>query len=629
MTSYESHRELGMYRKETNITITGAHVIPVSRTIAWNCFADFRNKPTGLDTYTLGFEYVHVTTCNHGGAHAGAYIASNITSVNDDDATLNAATWDTDVVEVGYYARGDGTAFVDQSFKDGDYQRVEHIDGIYRALDQYGNVNPTESGYVFDQSMAYRVMPAITAATTAVEKLGDTTVVGTWSFTNQRPYYVTNVRVEVKASAVSAAMGVELRLYEDGVEMLENGGTTGLLINDQQMWVNKHNDGVDTWYHADVFLGMWLCSDFKATLELYDTQVDIDAGDCCVYVSGWHVPDPVPTYTGLETNWSDYNTPMSVGAYREDIFTASADSAITVGPYIAVWHDAALRTDPHFRGEYRYGIEFVKNLTTDEYVTTYISYMSHTAVSFDAGMVNSGDKLLVGYYAVTIYGDKAYLVGEAGDVLQRGHTDGAIMAANRMDRVDFGKATFPFGVGAFEWHPKLWYHAMYSTGDKTKEGLGLRSNWTTVLNFDVKNYGSRLASSNYKDGQAGTYNETPFFVTGVTVGVDESGVSGAAERPDYIEVKVWLNGVELRQAKETRIRYYPIARASGFDESVSAALAVESGEPNDGAGTLFYIPVGMCRCYSLRVDLRVVGGDAFKEVKYRIAQIEGWIVDDA
>jgi hypothetical protein len=626
MTDLKNPMEVGMYREETGIVVgSGATTmeIEVDIPIAVNCHTKFRNHALASG-YTLGVEDIEVTV----GAHTGAHIAGNIASVSSigKTITLDANTWDGETVTVRYYSAGNSYVYWRASIFDEDIWRAEHLDNIYRALNMKGNLNPTECGYVYDQVMAYRSMPIISnSEVTAVEKQEEN-VTGTWSFSNYQPYYVTSVRVEVDESAIQAAKGIRIYIYENGNAMLESGGVAGVVLNDQSGWyASEHDDTVDVWYQANIFLGMLLCDDLKVTVETNAGNTDLAAEDCHVFVSGWHIPDPTTDYEGIITSLNqNFASPSNIGLYRVEVQAADSDLKVSFPiQRIAVYVQDSMRTQPHFRNEFINGVEYAKNLTTDEFVTTAIVSMNDEDLHFSDAHVSVGDMIEVGYYSVTEEAADSCMAD--GDRVELGDIEGVVRGCRLLDRCDFGATNFPYGDGEFEWDTALFSHI--ALGGVDAEGLKITSNWRTLIYFDGLSYDSRQVTGMKFGSTRTSYNETPFFLTGVSILMDADAVSGAAHTYDRIVLRLTVNGAPASQYGQREVYYLPLCQATVYDKAPSP-MGTSSDAVADGAGHMFYIPLGLVRCYGVKLDARIEGTDAFESVTYRIAWTSGWIPDD-
>jgi len=625
MVTYENSCEVGLYREETGIVCAGGQ-ITVSAPVAWNCHASLRNKPSANDIYTLGVEWLYNVTDN-------TWNAIDISAANGLVLTIGAGH-NGDTFNLGYYARGMSPPVM--GIVDGDIVRPEHIDAIYRGMDAKGNINPLGSGYVFDQVMAYEGNTAITGLTEFVVRTRlDADEEGTWSFENDYPFYVTNIHVEAKKTALQAGKGLDIRFYSGATLLSYGAGGTGIVLNDQQgWWVTEYNDGVDTWYVADLRVGMTYWLDFRVKVGLYNSNSNISAGDVRAFISGWHMPDPLPEYASLLTDFSATAAPIRIGAYREEVFTASAINAITVSPPIAFRLDGTLRTVPHHLNAYRNGIEFVYNITTSNFVTDSITSMTSTTVSFNGTMVSPSDTMRIGYYAAREEAFDAPLL-DAGDTILGAHVDGIEAGMAQLDRIDFGKSTFPYGVGEYEWHYSLWKDFVLVSGSETyPEASEIGAGWTTVLAFDPVSYTSRRLwdDGTYKnpDTLRNTYgiDETPFFLTGIVVKVDKDAVSGGIRRNDRIALRISLNGTQLRQGGSTTLYYYPMANTASFGNYPAPLRLDEDYTIADSDCHMFYVPLGIVRCQSIRIDMKVEAATAFTTIRARCTAIEGFIIDE-
>jgi hypothetical protein len=211
-----------------------------------------------------------------------------------------------------------------------------------------------------------------------------------------------------------------------------------------------------------------------------------------------------------------------------------------------------------------------------------------------------------------------------GDRLERGGLDGVIAGMARIDRIDFGATNFPFGDGEYEWAPDLFGHI--ELGSVDAGGLDITNGWRTILNFDSIAYESREFNDWHFTTRT-SYNETPFFVTGISIFMDADAVSGASNTFDRIVLRVVVNGSPAYQYKEREVYYIPLAQASQYSAAPSP-MGTASDAAADGAGHMFYIPLGLVRCYGFRVDAKVEDIEAFDKVTHRMAFVEGWIPDD-
>jgi hypothetical protein len=650
MTGYENQREMGFYREETGLVIASAVTqrIDTSAPVASNTHADQRNYTAhGSDTYTLGVRYIEVTTCTHGGAHDGAFLAVNISSVTGANITLNANTWDNDTVTVGYYARGTGTTSGTRGIQDSDIWRPEHPDAILKAINSKGNLNPIDSGLIYDQCMCHRrgddTITAGDGNKIVVDSSGGHSV-GTWSFDNTAPFYVVAVRVEVLASDMDTTKGLELKLWVDGSQH-----SASILLNDTNNWMmNEYNDTVSTWYSANVFLGMLLCTNFKVTLGLYNGNGTISLNSWHVWVSGWHRPDLLDDETDI--SYTYFETPTPSGNYREEIFTATSALAVVPNPRCACSIDPALRTNPHYLREFRHGVEFAENLTNGDFITASIVKVTDTKVYFDGQAIAQGDKIRLGYYA---HQDNAAtnLSLSLGDMMYGGIADGLCRGVNRMDRIDFGDGNFPYGTGEYQWHYALFKMSWVAAYYQTQPIIG--GNWRTILQFDPTNYNSRVMDTMFPKNTEGLLDdyyfdarsdsgidETPFFITGFFFETEGDSISGSARYNNPIEFSIVLNGSKLRQGTLETIKYHQMATAFPVEFTefftdtsdtlqnfrVPAANYAETIDVHDGGGPFFYLPIGMVRCYNFEIKARIKPGEAMTEFGMRQGFIEGWMI---
>jgi hypothetical protein len=633
MTDYENHMELGLYREETDV-VAGTNIV-LSFSIATNCHPFFRNKPLGIG-YVLGIEDIEVTV----GAHAGAHLNAHVVSASGGDQkiiVLDANTWDTETVVVRFYASGyDILPATSTISRLTDKIRAEHPDGILTAYNQKGHVNPLEAGMVFDNAMGSNDAVTITAGETTVLEydMSDGSSTGTWSFSGNRPYYVTCVRVEAKESDMDTTKGVKVHIYEDGTEIGEQGGAGGIVVNDTDNWLtSEFVDGADTWFSANIFLGMMLCSDFKVTVETNGGNGDLE--NFHTFVMGWYVPDSL-TVSGVKESFTYHSVPAPCGLYMEKIYTVDSNISIDTDPRYLPEMDVSLRTAPHARNEYRYGVEYVKNLTTDEFITSGIKEVSDTAIYFDPSGASENDIVEVGYYGYDSLGAVYGLTPKAGDLLRSTDIDGLIRASDRMDRVDFGKADFSYGNTNHEY---VWHHEMFAKysvwGDYFGPSSVVNSAWQNLISFDPYNYVSRNLTrrhSDYLSRSTSLVDETPFFVTGFLFTCEKTAITGGNKYANGIKFKISFHSGSdsVRQHNQSEIIYYPLASTAGtgLGEPVPGAMGgAHIITTNNVDGPMFFVPLGMIRCYSFSVDVAVEPGEAFESFNQKLVQLQGWMIE--
>ena len=627
MTEYENHMEVGLYREEVDV-VAGTNIV-LSYAIATNCHPLLRNKPLGIG-YVLGIEDIEVTI----GAHAGAHLNANVVSAsgaNEKIIVLDANTWDTETVVVRYYASGYGVGAANSTISSvSDKVRAEHPDNILSAYNRKGHVNPLEAGMVFDNAMG-RVYPSVTAgeATVLEYDISDGSSTGTWSFSGNRPYYATCVRFEAKESDMDTTKGVKIHVYEDGNEVVEQAGNPGVVINDTDNWLtSEYADGAETWYSANIYLGMMLCSDLKITIETNGGNGDISLSH--IFVMGWYVPDSLTTSEVTES-FTYHAVPAPCGLYTEKVYTVNPNIGIIPEPRCLHDMDASLRTKPHPRGGYRYGIEYAKNLTTDEFITESIRKVGITIVYFDPSAATAGDIVELGYYSYDTLGVVAGLTPKVGDTIRSTDVDGLVRAIDRMDRIDFLDSNSPYAGGTYTWSPEMF--AEYDTGaGYFGPSTEISSKWYTILSFDPYNYNARkvdVMHTDYLDRGTSGIDESPFFVNGFYFACDENSVTGGNKYANGLKFKITFHsGTDsVRQRNESELTYYPVASTNGMGigEPVPGAMGIEDSTPTGGAGAALYIPLGLLRCYSFKVDVAVLPGEAFTTIHKRIAQLHGWM----
>ena len=307
-----------------------------------------------------------------------------------------------------------------------------------------------------------------------------------------------------------------------------------------------------------IFLGMLLSTNIKIRLETNGGNTALASGECYIFLSGWHIPDEIATADDDDFTEDFYykHVPKSLGLYTTSTAQAAADSSVTLSPRLCHDMDDSLRTKPHERQEYRYGIEYVLNLTTSQYVTTSIWQISQDDIFFGADAVAEDDWLEFGYYAYTT---AVTLSPEKGDTILKEHVDGLVRAMDRVDRIDFGSHTSPFGDGAneFTWHYGQFQEVNYALEWIQKPLIGPA--WQTIINFDPDNYNSKEGTTlhDYTDRATTEIDETPFFLTGFTFECYEDSVDGGVMYDNGIQFRFTFNGSgNIRQAGLTEVTYY-------------------------------------------------------------------------
>jgi len=640
MTDYNDYMEVGLYREEEDVVGTAgggdSMKVILSQPIATNCHVLLRNKPLGHG-YNNGVEDIEVTV----GAHTGDHITANIASISSTRKiiTLDANTWDGETVMVRYYSSGYGTRYWMSSVDDGDYPRAEHPDNILSTYNRKGHINPLEAGMVFDNAMGRQDAVTVTAGETTVLEydMSDGSSTGNWSFSGKRPYYVTCVRVEAKESDMDTTKGVKVHIYEDGNEIVKQGGFAGIIINDTDNWLtSEYTDGVDTWYSANIYLGMMLCSDLKVTVETNGGNGDL--ANFHTFVMGWYTPDPLVS-SDITESFTYHSVPAPCGLYTEKVYTVDSNISIDTEPRYLPEMDASLRTVPHARNEYNYGIEYIKNLTTDEFVTSSIKEVSDTTIYLDPTAASENDIVEMGYYSYDTLGGVAGLTPKAGDIGRTTDVDGLFRAIDRMDRVDFGKTNFSYGDVAHEFAWNRQFAQLDFGGDYFGQSSIVTNKWVTLLAFDPYNYNARVVDvfnngvrSDYLDRDVSNIDETPFFVTGMHFACDETAITGGKKYANGIKFKIsFHSGTDsVRQLNQSEVIYYPMASSAsvGLGEIVPGAIGSSSVNPSNGAGPLFYIPFGLIRCYSFKIDAAVEGGEAFESIHLKELHLSGWMIED-
>jgi len=632
--NYGNFMAVGLYREETGIECgagggSASGDITVSTPVELYCHSKFQNAAhvESGETFNLGVAWLRNTTDS-------TWNTVDVSAVSGDAITIGAGH-DTDIFSIGYYAKGTGVAAASQSIQDGDIWRKEHMDNLYTAMNVKGNVDPTECGYVFDNAMAYRSMPAIsTTEVEAVSKQSEN-IVGTWSFSNYHVYYVTGIRVEVNEAGITPGQGVKVHVYESDAEILESAGSTGIPLNHHSgWWAAEHDDGVGVWYQGQIFLGMCLSSNFKVTIETNGTNPPISAGDCRVFLSGWHIPDPVDEADGvLDAQGQDPSSVFTLGAYREEVQEVGSDLTLDFTDQWIAFHTAgAMRTNPHHRGEFMSGVEFCKNLTTDEFITMGIIRIDYNTIQFMPGLATAGDMVEVGYYSINEFSSKWVLAD--GDLMHRAVVDGLILGMKRFDRVDWGDGDFPYGDGEYEWSPNLWYKVVHGEENELYAAPLLTNSWQSLLNFNVEAFESRdFSSPSHFGSDRSSYNEAPFYLTGITVSMNAVAVSGGATRYDRIILRITVNGAPVNQGGSRDIFYIPAASASEFAPvptplGVSSQFITSDLSPAVAAEHQLHIPLGLVRAHSVKVEARCDGVVAFDTVHERSCFIEGWMPGD-
>lgn len=606
--------------------------LTVAAPVAQNCHTLLRNKPSGDDVYTLGVEWLRNTTDS-------TWNAPDITGIVGKIITIGGGHG-SDTFNIGYYAAGSGVAAADRGVQDGDRVRAEHPDNILAAYNCKGHVNPLEAGMVFDNAMGRHwnvAIPLGGAEATLLEyDTSDASSTGNWSFSGKRPFYVTCVRIEIKETNMDTGKGLLIHVYEDGTEVAEQAGVDGIIINDTDNWLlSEFVDGKETWYSANIYLGMMLCSNLEVTAETYLGNGAVS--DVHIFAMGWYVPD-TDIETGVTESFTYHAVPAPCGLYTEKIYTV--DSRISINPRYLPTMDASLRTVPHARNEYRYGIEYVKNLTTDEFITSSIKEVSDTNIYFDPTAATDGDIVELGHYSYDTQSPTAGPTPTVGSTARSTNVDGLVRALNRMDRIDFGKTDFSYGDTEHEY---MWYR-QFAQLDFGWSYFGpsseLKNVWTTVLSFDPYNYNARLVDvfnkgirSDYLDRGTSNIDETPFFVTGMHFACDETAISGGNKYANGVKFRITFHsGTDsVRQRNQSEIIYYPVASTAdiGLGEYVPAAMGSSSINPSHGAGPFFYIPFGILRCYSFRIDAAVEGGgEAFESIHLKQLYLDGWMIED-
>ena len=478
----------------------------------------------------------------------------------------------------------------------------------------------------------------VTAGETTILEydMSDGSSTGDWSFSGKRPYYVTCVRVEAKESDMDTTKGIKVHVYEDGTEVAEQAGVAGIIVNDTDNWLtSEYVDGVDTWYSANIYLGMMLCSDLKVTAETNGAPVNGDVTNFHAFVMGWYVPDSL-TIPEVKESFTYHTVPAPCGLYTEKIYTVSSNIGVTTEPRYLPEMDTSLRTAPHARNEYRYGIEYAKNLTTNEFITTAIKEAADIIVYFDPTAATDGDIVEMGYYSYDTLGATAGLTPKAGDSLRSTDIDGLVRALDRMDRVDFGKNDFSYGNTNHEY---VWHHEMFAKysiwGDYFGPSSEVSSSWQNLISFDPYNYRSRNLTRRHKDylpRSTSLVDETPFFVTGFFFSCDETAVTGGNKYANGVKFKISFHSGSdsVRQRNQSEIIFYPLAStdSTGLGDPVPGALGGAHILTNDNVdGPVFFLPLGMIRCYSFSVDVAVEPGEAFTSFNQKAVQLQGWMIE--
>ena len=238
--NYGSLFQAGLYREETGIVAAGG-TITCEVPIAWNCHAALQNEAHVTETFNLGFAWVRNTTDS-------TWNTVDVSAVSGRIATIGAGHND-DTFSVGYYAMGTGLNVNTLSAYDGDKARASHPDAIMRAYNRKGHVNPLDAGMVYDHVMGYAKCAVTGVETTVLEyDYPNGTVTGTWVHANGHPIYVTALRIELLASAIQTTKGIQVHIYEDGTEIGERAGATGIVLNDTENWLTSEFPDGAAWY---------------------------------------------------------------------------------------------------------------------------------------------------------------------------------------------------------------------------------------------------------------------------------------------------------------------------------------------------------------------------------------------
>jgi hypothetical protein len=321
----------------------------------------------------------------------------------------------------------------------------------------------------------------------------------------------------------------------------------------------------------------------------------------------------------------DLASPLALGAYRVEAQVVDSDLQVRFDTQrIAYYVDGVMRTNPHPLGEFVNGVEYCKNLTTGKYVTNGILRMDHRDIQFTPALVADGDVIEVGYYANNELANKFVMAD--GDPMHRAIVDGLVQGLKRMDRVDFGNNSFPYGDGEYEWTFGLWISAVWA--DVIYVGSDLGIGWQTLLHFDVEQWNSRHFNDDWWGSSRTTYNETPFYLTGISIVMDADAVSAIATHTyDRITLRITINGSPAKQGGSSEVHYIPLSNANEY-EKIPTPSGTSESIIDDGPGHLFYIPLGIVRAYSIKIDAKVEGVEAFTELSNRGIWIDGWLPDD-
>lgn len=322
MGNYEDFCLMGLYREDSR-TISGTLIpilaYPVCRTSGSETrqmHPKFRTNPHATDTYTLGCEFIEVTTCNHGGAHDGAFLATQLSSVSSSAYTLNAATWDTDIVTIGYYAAGTGTAIGAQTLEPTiDNLRSEWFWAILRAANMKGTVAPRYSGMVFDEALGVGVVDNTAIAadpswTTIMEydKPNDVAT-GYWALDHSAPFYITQLKMFFNTDTYTAEAaaadecGWRVRMTLNGAVISKSGGVgsdywevTATDISGSEGIPPVLSSYLDTTTPLELGYKMWpfgeaLARTVKVELVRHDDQGACTRDDFRFYIGGWYWPE--------------------------------------------------------------------------------------------------------------------------------------------------------------------------------------------------------------------------------------------------------------------------------------------------------------------------------------------------
>jgi hypothetical protein len=387
-------------------------------------------------------------------------------------------------------------------------------------------------------------------------------------------------------------------------------------------------------------LGMALVANPTISVKKVSGNSDFSADEVRIFVSGWHRPDQDPPYdVTISAAAHETDMPALYGLYRQDVFAAT-QVRISVEPQINVDMMDWARTKPHYREEYRYGIEYAKNLTTGEFVTGAIEkiygYNNISYVYFKGSMVSHQDQIELGYYAY-FSSNVNYNPMKAGDLVDRAVVDGLLLAAEKTDRLDFG-ANSPYGENT---HYYKYHGVLFGTGmDWSNDDLLLEyatvptitTSWVTVLSFDSVSYNSRTTDYMFRDYTARSnpdIDETPYFVTELQVLTDGSSMDSTTRDDSYIELRITFNGSPVSQGGDQQVRYYILGSAEDMGNyptprGLDSDLVANSAED----GHLYYLNFGIFRCYNFKVDMRVVPGQAMTKVQLKWIGLGGWKIYD-